>query len=73
MGYFGTAGHDEGIGITVDPSGNAYVTGTSYTGDLAPSPPPADLSSYFDAFVTKFALNPDGVVPCGNPEVASDL
>ena len=52
--YLGGSGTDQGSAITVDASGNAYVTGsTDSTGFPTASPFQASNSGEFDAFVTK--------------------
>ncbi|MEE8575292.1 MAG: SBBP repeat-containing protein, partial [Thermodesulfobacteriota bacterium] len=52
--YLGGAATDEGNGIVVDSSNNAYVTGQTYSSDF-PTASPIDiaLSGSSDAFVTK--------------------
>jgi uncharacterized repeat protein (TIGR01451 family) len=59
-GSGGYDGNDYGHSIAVDGSGNAYITGQTYSTDF-PTTPGAyqtSLSAYYDAFVTK--LNPTG-------------
>jgi hypothetical protein len=61
--YIGGAGVDTAYGIAVDPSGNAYVTGTTYFAEPAyptttTAPYPTHSGGGSDAFVTK--LNPTG-------------
>jgi hypothetical protein len=59
-GFLGGSDWDEGYGIAVDASGNAYVTGGTSSSDF-PAVVGPDLSyngGYFDAFVAK--VNPDG-------------
>ena len=52
--YLGGSGSDEGFGIGVDGSGNAYVTGrTSSTNFPTQSPYQGANAGQFDAFVTK--------------------
>jgi hypothetical protein len=52
--YLGGSDVDQGYGIAVDASGNAYVTGnTESTGFPTQNPLQASLHGYRDAFVTK--------------------
>jgi beta-propeller repeat-containing protein len=58
--YLGSSDFDEGLGIALDSSGNAYVTGGTSSTNF-PTTPGAfqtTLGGFQDAFVTK--LNPDG-------------
>ncbi|MFB3896052.1 MAG: SBBP repeat-containing protein [bacterium] len=62
----GTGGTDNGTGIAVDASGNAYITGLTYSRDFPTTPgalsttlnQDTSISSTDDAFITK--LNPTG-------------
>ena len=57
--YLGGSGDELGLGITLDASGNAYLTGaTSSTDFPTTTPAQASLAGGFDAFVTK--INPAG-------------
>jgi alpha-tubulin suppressor-like RCC1 family protein len=57
--YLGGAGRDEGYGIAVDNSGNAYVTGYTYSTDFpVENPYQESYTASYDAFVTK--LDPSG-------------
>ncbi len=57
--YLGGSGEDEGIGIAVDSSGSAYVTGqTTSTNFPTANPLQAAAAGAWEAFVTK--LSPDG-------------
>lgn len=59
--YLGGSTSDGGIGITVDTSGNVYVTGSTNSSDFPTTPEafePNFPSGGFDAFVAK--VNPDG-------------
>ncbi|MGA8089261.1 MAG: SBBP repeat-containing protein, partial [Terracidiphilus sp.] len=55
--YLGGSRYDEGNSIAVDPSGNAYVTGVTYSTDFPTAWPLQSrcggCSSYADAFVAK--------------------
>jgi len=56
--YLGGSNTEDGYGIAVDGSGQAYVTGETYSGDfptLQASQPA--FGGYWDAFVTKFTAN----------------
>lgn len=61
-GYIGGAGNDQGLGITIDRSDNAYVTGftnsTTAQGFPAAMGPDTTHNGGNDAFVAK--VNPDG-------------
>ncbi len=60
--YLGGANDDGGNGIAVDGSGNAYVTGQTYSTDFPTQDPyqgsKAGDASFYDAFITK--LSPSG-------------
>ena len=57
--YLGGSNSDHGLGITVDASGNAYVTGSTFSDDFPKKNPyQAARAGDFDAFVTK--LNASG-------------
>jgi len=64
--YLGGAGSDNGYGIVVDSSGNAYVTGLTYSSDFpttAGAFDPTDSGDGFgDAFVTKLNAAGSGLV-----------
>jgi hypothetical protein len=58
-GFLGGLGWDDGNGIAVDSSGNAYVTGGTGSSDFpAVVGPDTSYNGYFDAFVAK--VNPSG-------------
>lgn len=54
--YLGGSGLDQGFGIAVDTSGNAYITGTTTSADF-PGTPPMTYGGGIDAFVTKLNTN----------------
>ena len=57
--YLGGSEDDEGLGIAVDSSGNAYVTGSTESSDFpTQNPYQGTFGGLYDAFVTK--LNPGG-------------
>jgi uncharacterized repeat protein (TIGR01451 family) len=59
--YLGGNQHDRGFGVATDSSGNAYVTGLTYSTNFPtknPLQPSLGSSNVNDAFVTK--LSPDG-------------
>jgi hypothetical protein len=58
-GFLGGSDWDAGYGIAVDSSGNAYVTGVTYSSDFpAVVGPDTSFNGYGDAFVAK--VNPSG-------------
>jgi hypothetical protein len=58
-GFLGGSGGDGGSDIAVDASGNAYVTGETFSSDFpAVVGPDLSFNGYVDAFVVK--VNPDG-------------
>jgi hypothetical protein len=69
-GYIGGAGEDDGSGIAVDASGNAYVAGTTGSNEQTfPVKTGPDLTyngNYWDGFVAKVALL-DDLTASGTP------
>jgi len=67
-GYIGGSGYDYGSGIEVDGSGNAYVTGYTYS-DEATFPvvggPDLTYNGDYDAFVAKVNASGTALVYCG--------
>jgi hypothetical protein len=58
--YLGGSGADLGVGIAIDGSDNAYVTGQTSSPDFPPlNPTQATLSGSTDAFVTVLTPNPN--------------
>jgi hypothetical protein len=53
--YLGGGNTDAGFGITLDSSGNAYITGVTYSSDFPTTPSAFDTSynGYYDVFVSK--------------------
>ncbi len=64
--YLGGSGSDSGNGIAVDSSGNAYVTGSTGSGNFpgvtAASLQPANAGGEADAFVTKIGATGGAIV-----------
>ncbi|MEK7774591.1 MAG: SBBP repeat-containing protein, partial [Candidatus Zixiibacteriota bacterium] len=61
--YLGGNNQDYGFGITVDASGNAYVTGTTYSTNFpTQSPFQATSGGLWDAFVTKLNSAGSGLI-----------
>lgn len=58
--YLGGSDYDMGYGITVDSSGNAFVTGRTDSNDFPLLNPLYGNQPFYDAFVTK--LDPDGAI-----------
>lgn len=59
-GYIGSGGRDVARNITVDPDGNAYVTGVTFSSGFGGLATP--LRGACDAFVTKFRADGQGFV-----------
>ncbi len=60
--YLGGGSRDVGFGIAIDNSGNAYVTGYTYSSDFPTlNPYQADQGSY-DAFVTKLSSTGNSLI-----------
>jgi hypothetical protein len=57
--YLGAGGNDDGYGIAIDSSGNAYITGRTGSSDFPTTSGAFDTSSNggYDAFVTKMSLD----------------
>ncbi len=70
-GYIGGSGNDGGSGIAVDGSGNAYITGgtfsneTSFPVTVGPDITFNDIGRGGDAFVAKINSSGTGLVYCG--------
>ena len=61
--YLGGSGDDEGYGIAVDSSGNAYVTGTTNSTDFPTmNPLQASNAGGYDAFVSKLNASGSAIV-----------
>ena len=63
--YLGGSYEDEGFGIAVDSSGNAYVTGRTYSTDFPTTADAYDRTyngGYYDAFVVKLSASGDNLV-----------
>jgi uncharacterized protein (TIGR03437 family) len=57
--YLGGGGSDNGNGIAVDGSANAYVTGTAFSIDFPTTPFPIRATGVNDAFVAKLGTSAD--------------
>jgi uncharacterized repeat protein (TIGR01451 family) len=57
--YLGGDVSDQGNSIAVDATGNAYVTGTAFSGDFPTTPSPIRSAGPSDSFVTKIGLRAD--------------
>jgi len=60
--YLGGSDYDEGLGIAVDGSGSAYVTGYTFSTDFPTLNPIQTYQSAADAFVTKFSSSGNSLV-----------
>ncbi len=57
--YLGGSNYDGGYGISIDPEGNVYIIGQTFSSDFPVSSPiKGNKSGYYDVFVTK--INPEG-------------
>jgi len=69
--YLGGSNYDYGVGIAVDSSGNAYVTGATYSADFPTvNPLQENPNGAFDAFVAKIAENRPPMANAGADRVA---
>ncbi|MCX6833057.1 MAG: SBBP repeat-containing protein, partial [candidate division Zixibacteria bacterium] len=60
--YLGGGNEDEGKGIAVDGSGNAYVTGQTYSSDFPTLNPFQTHQAGYDAFVTKLSSSGSSLI-----------
>jgi hypothetical protein len=60
--YLGGSGDDYGIGIAVDGSGNAYVTGETYSSDFPTQNPYQTAQGLEDVFVTKLSTTGNSLI-----------
>lgn len=60
--YFGGSNNDYCYGIAVDPSGNVYLTGATYSSDFPTKNPIKDKSGLWDAFLVKLSHDGKNVV-----------
>ena len=60
--YLGGGDHDAGYNIAVDGSGNAYVTGTTYSTDFPTLNPYQTYQGNQDAFVTKLTSSGNSLI-----------
>ncbi len=72
--YLGGTSCDEGLGIAVDASGNAYVTGHTSSLDFPSTPVAFDttFNGSIDAFVTKLDISAAFMWPIEVPHVTQD-
>ena len=68
--FFGGTNYDEGVGIAVDPSGNAYVAGDTYSTDFTTTSnayqTTSDAAGNLNAFMAEFGLTPSTSVAPAN-------
>jgi hypothetical protein len=60
--YLGGGSYDWGNGIAVDGSGNAYVTGETYSSNFPTLNPYQTYQGYYDAFVTKLSSSGNSLI-----------
>jgi hypothetical protein len=61
--YWGSTGFEEGTGVTVDPTNNAYITGNTTAPNFPTMTPfQAALGGGTDAFMTKFSVAGNSIV-----------
>jgi hypothetical protein len=61
--YIGGKDGDQGFGITIDTSGNAYITGTTVSADFPTTPGPFNSTvNLLDVFVVKFNQNGSDII-----------
>src|SRR5262245_55643035 len=66
--YLGGASLDQGLGIAVDASTNAYVTGVTLSNDFPTTPSPIRTAGVSDSFVAKLGLSADlAIILTGAP------
>jgi len=65
-GFLGGSGGDEGLGIAVDSSGNAYVIGYTLSSDFpVKEGPDTSFNGTVDAFVAKVSASGEGLIYSG--------
>jgi hypothetical protein len=69
--YLGGAGFDQSLGIAVDASASAYVTGNTSSSNFPTTPSPIRSGGPSDAFVAKIGVNADLAITPVPPRFSS--